>query len=63
MSGGFFFLYNFIFLNHNHPFGSRFSLFMPSGFGEDRGPLFLARAIEVVSNYDLVGWKLIWLFV
>jgi len=34
---------------------------MPSGFREDRSPLFLARPIEVVSNYDLVGWKLIWL--
>lgn len=59
----FFFLSNLIFLNHEHPFDSHSSLFMPSGFREDRGPLFLARAIEVVSNCVSVGWKLIWLFV
>lgn len=59
MSGAFFSLYNLIFLNHNHPFDSHSSLFMPSGFREDRGLLFLARAVEGVSNYDSVGWKLI----
>lgn len=52
-------LSNLIFLNHEHPFDSYSSLFMPSGFREDRSPLSLAWAIEAVSNYDLVGWKLI----
>lgn len=45
-------LYNLVFLNHNHPFDSCSSLFMPSGFREDRGLLFLAWAVEGVSNYD-----------
>lgn len=55
----FFLLLNLIFLSHEHPFDSYSSLFMPSGLKEDRSPLSLAQTIEVVSNYDLVGWKLI----
>lgn len=55
----FFPLSNLIFLSHEHPFDSYYSVFMLFDFREGRSLLFFAQAFEVVSNYDLVHWKLI----